>query len=233
METNKNGLRQTRSGSGRVYDATWGRAFSGLYDRLLQGSENAGLRELRRETLARAAGRTIDIGAGTGANLGLFPDDLEQLLLVEPDPHMAKRLRAKLAHSGLPAELIQAPAEALPFEDGSVDTAVFTLVLCTLPNPGAALAEAARVLAPGGRLLFIEHVRAPEGALARWQDRFELPWKLFADGCRCNRETVATIEASPLQIDELQHGELPNAPPLVRPLVWGSASAGAAYPSAP
>jgi ubiquinone/menaquinone biosynthesis C-methylase UbiE len=215
---------------GRVYDATWGRAFSAFYDRLLKGTEDGGLRELRRATLARATGRTIDIGAGTGANVDLFPKDLEQLVVVEPDPHMMKRLRAKLAESGSNAELVQAPAEGLPFEDKSVDTAVFTLVLCTVPDPGAALAEAARVLRPGGRLLFIEHVRAHNAALARWQDRLELPWKLFADGCRCNRDTVAGIEASPLRIDELQHGEMPKAPPPVRPLVWGSASVGGGDP---
>ena len=213
---------------GRVYDATWGWAFSAFYDRLLKGTEDAGLRDLRRKTLAQASGRTIDIGAGTGANVGLFPDGLERLVLAEPDPHMTKRLRRRLAESGSSAELVEAPAERLPFEDSSFDTAVFTLVLCTVPDPRAALAEAARVLRTGGKLLFVEHVRADDGSLARWQDRLELPWKLFADGCHCNRDTVANIEASPLSVDEVEHGEMPNAPPLARPLVWGSASAATA-----
>ncbi len=208
---------------GRIYDATWGRAFSTLYDRLLKGSEEAGLRERRREILARARGRTIDIGAGTGANLGLFPDSLGQLVMAEPDPHMTKRLRRKLAERGSNVELVEAPAERLPFEDSSFDTAVFTLVLCTVPDSAAALAEAARILKPGGQLLFIEHVRAEEADLARWQDRLETPWRLFADGCRCNRDTVASIEASQLTVDKVEHGELPKALPLVKPLVWGSA----------
>jgi SAM-dependent methyltransferase len=193
-----------------------------MYDRLLAGAEEAGMRERRREVLAQARGRTIDIGAGTGANLGLFPDDVEQLVLAEPDPHMVKQLRPKLDKFVPGMELVEAGAESLPFEDASFDTVVFTLVLCTVPDPAAALAEAARILKPGGRLLFIEHVRG-DGGLAEWQDRLEGPWKFFADGCRCNRDTVASIEASPLTVEQVEHGELPKSPPLVRPLVWGSA----------
>jgi ubiquinone/menaquinone biosynthesis C-methylase UbiE len=207
---------------GRVYDATWGRVFSALYDSLLKGTEDAGLRDRRREVLAAAKGRTIDIGAGTGANLGLFPKGIE-LVMAEPDPHMLKRLRDKLAESAAGVEVVEAGAERLPFEDDSFDTAVFTLVLCTVPNPKAALAEAARVLKPGGQLLFVEHVRSKDERSARWQDRLETPWRLFGDGCHCNRDTIATIEASPLSLDQVEHGELPKSPPLVRPLVSGSA----------
>lgn len=209
---------------GQIYDATWGRAFSAFYDSLLKGTEDAGLRETRRQTLAAASGRTIDLGAGTGANLGLYPDAVTELILSEPDPHMVKRLRPRLAESGMSAELIEAPAERLPCEDSSFDTAVFTLVLCTVPDPQAALAEAARILKPGGRLLFVEHVRAPEPDLARWQDRLERPWKFFADGCHCNRDTVAAIEASPLNLDQVERGDLPKSPPITKPLAWGTAT---------
>ena len=209
---------------GRIYDATWGRAFSAFYDSLLKGTEEAGLRDRRREVLAAAKGRTIDIGAGTGANLGLFPEGVE-VVMAEPDPHMLKRLRAKVAESDAGVELVEAGAEQLPFEDDSFDTAVFTLVLCTVPDPEAALAEAARVLKPGGQLLFVEHVRAQDEGLARWQDRLETPWRLFGDGCHCNRDTVATIEASPLSLDRVERGELPKSPPLTRPLASGSAHA--------
>lgn len=208
---------------GRIYDATWGRAFSAFYDSLLKGTEEAGLREMRRETLAAASGRTIDVGAGTGANLGLYPSTVTDLVLAEPDPHMTKRLRRRLAEAGSSAELVEAPAERLPLEDDSFDTAVFTLVLCTVPDPRAALAEAARVLKPGGKLLFVEHVRAAEPGLARWQDRFETPWRFFADGCHCNRDTVAAIEASPLNVESVEHDELPKSPPLTRPLARGRA----------
>jgi len=206
---------------GRIYDATWGRGFAALYDRAFAASEEAGLREMRRQAAADAQGRTIDIGAGTGANLGLFPTEVTELVLAEPDPHMAKRLRAKAARED--ATVIEAPAERLPFEDASFDTAAFTLVLCTVPNPTAALAEASRILKPGGKLLFLEHVRAEDAGLARWQDRLEKPWRFLADGCHCNRDTVATIEASPLSVEHVEQGELPKAPPLVRPLVRGSA----------
>ncbi len=209
---------------GRIYDATWGRGFAALYDRGLKATEEAGLRETRREVLAGASGRTVDIGGGTGVNLDLFGPQVTELVLAEPDPHMLKKLRVKLAESGVEASAIQAPAESLPFADSSVDTAVFTLVLCTVPDPAAALAEAARVLRPGGKLLFVEHVRAREPSLARWQDRLEKPWRFLADGCHCNRDTVATIEASAFAVEQLEHGQMAKSPPIVRPLVYGCAS---------
>jgi ubiquinone/menaquinone biosynthesis C-methylase UbiE len=209
---------------GRIYDATWGRGFAALYDRAFAATEEAGLREMRRDVLSAAQGRTIDLGAGTGANLDLYPGTVTELVLAEPDPHMAKQLRAKLTESGSQVELVEAGAETLPFDDDSFDTAVFTLVLCTVPDPTAALAETARVLRPGGRLLFVEHVRAEDPGIARWQDRLEKPWRFLADGCHCNRDTVATIEASPLSVEAVEQEQLPKAPPLVRPLVRGSAA---------
>jgi ubiquinone/menaquinone biosynthesis C-methylase UbiE len=209
---------------GRIYDATWGRGFAALYDRLFEATEEAGLREIRREALMEARGRTIDVGSGTGANLDLYPDSIEELVLAEPDPHMLAKLRRKVAEAGSAAQVVQAPAERLPFEDSSFDVAAFTLVLCTVPDPDAALAEAARILRPGGRLLFVEHVRSAEPGLARWQDRFEKPWRFLADGCHCNRDTAATIAASPLQLESIAQDQLPKAPPIVRPLIRGSAT---------
>ncbi len=209
---------------GRIYDATWGRGFTALYDRGLKATEEAGLREMRREVLAGASGRTIDIGAGTGVNLELFPTAVTELVLAEPDPHMLRRLRPRLSEASRKASVVQAPAEKLPFEDDSFDTVAFTLVLCTVPDPRAALAEAARVLKPGGKLLFVEHVRANDPGLARWQDRLEKPWRFLADGCHCNRDTVATIETSQFELERVERGSLPKAPPIVRPLVRGSAT---------
>jgi ubiquinone/menaquinone biosynthesis C-methylase UbiE len=208
---------------GALYDATWGRAFAALYDRGLKATEEGGLRQMRRELLSQASGRTIDLGAGTGVNLDLFPDAVSDLVMAEPDPHMLKQLRAKATGRG-GVEIVGASAQELPFADDSFDTAVFTLVLCTVPNPVAALSEAARVLKPGGKLLFIEHVRADEAGLVGWQDRLEKPWRFLADGCYCNRDTVATIEASPLSLVQVEQGRLPKAPPIVRPLVSGIAT---------
>jgi ubiquinone/menaquinone biosynthesis C-methylase UbiE len=208
---------------GRIYDATWGRFFAATYDRGLKATEEAGLRRMRAELLAGARGRVLEIGAGTGVNLDLYPDAVEELVLVEPDPHMAKRLRLRLAESGRQAKVLEAPAERLGLEDAGFDYAVSTLVLCTVPDPGATVAELSRLLKPGGRLLFIEHVRAEDRGLATWQDRFEKPWRFLADGCYCNRDTVATIAASRFEVEALEHDRTPKAPPIVRPLVRGSA----------
>lgn len=208
---------------GRIYDATWGRGFAAIYDRAFEATEEAGLREMRRQVLAQASGRTIDLGAGTGANLGLYPEAVSGLVLAEPDPHMLKRLLAKVGEEQVGVEVVEAPAEDLPCADSSFDTAVFTLVLCTAPNPDAALAEVGRVLRPGGKLLFLEHVRSEDAGLAHWQDRLEKPWRFIGDGCHCNRDTVATIAASSFELQGVERGRLPKAPPIVRPLVRGSA----------
>lgn len=208
---------------GRLYDGTWGRAFSALYDRGLKATEEAGLRAMRGELLAGAGGRVVELGAGTGANLDLYPTAVEELVLVEPDPHMTKRLRERLLAGDRDARIVEAAAEDLPFEAGGFDTAVVTLVLCTVPDPGAAVAELARVLKPGGKLLFIEHVRAEDPGSARWQDRLERPWRFLADGCRCNRDTLAMISASPFEPGAVERDELPKAAPIVKPLIRGSA----------
>jgi ubiquinone/menaquinone biosynthesis C-methylase UbiE len=207
---------------GRLYEASWGRLFALGYDRFMAASERAGLRARRRALLARADGATLEIGAGTGLNLGLYPPALSELVLTEPSPHMAARLRAKLG-AGPGIRVVEATAERLPFETDRFDTVVATLVLCTVPDPAAALREIARVLRPEGRLLFLEHVRAPEPRLARWQDRLERPWRVFGAGCHCNRDTAARIEASALRIEDLDRGEIPRAVPIVRPLIVGAA----------
>jgi ubiquinone/menaquinone biosynthesis C-methylase UbiE len=208
---------------GRIYDATWGRGFAALYDFALRATEDAGLREMRRRVLEAASGRVLDVGAGTGANLGLFGPQADEIVFCEPDPHMVKRLRRKIAEADAEGSVVEAPAERLPFDDASFDTVVFTLVLCTVPDPAAALAEAARVLRPGGRMLFVEHVRSEQPGLARWQDRLHRPWRFFADGCNCNRDTVGAIEASTLELETVERDELPKSLPIVKPLALGRA----------
>jgi ubiquinone/menaquinone biosynthesis C-methylase UbiE len=208
---------------GGTYDATCGRGFSAVWDLIMYGAERSGLRQMRRRLLSEASGRTIDLGAGTGANLGLFPAAVTELFFVEPDQHMVKRLRPKLASGPAPAEVIATGAETLPFESSSIDTAVFALSLCTIPDPTAALVEVARVLRPGGRMLFLEHVRSGDVRLARWQDRLEKPWHFLCDGCYCNRDTLATIAASPFKVERVEQGRMLKAPLVVRPLILGSA----------
>lgn len=209
---------------GRIYEATWSRMFAWGYDRFLAPSEDAGLADMRRELLAQASGRCLEIGAGTGLNLEHWPESVEELVLTEPDPHMTAQLRKKLDRD---ARVVEAPAERLPFDDDHFDTVALTLVLCTVPDPEGALREIDRVLRPGGRLLFLEHVRAEDPGLARWQDRLETPWKWFGDGCHCNRDTLRLLEASPLEVEETDRGRLPKALPLVRPMLRGSARAAA------
>jgi ubiquinone/menaquinone biosynthesis C-methylase UbiE len=211
---------------GRLYDATMGRAFSAVYDRGFKATEEAGLREMRRELLIGARGRVLELGAGTGFNLPHYPDGIENLTLVEPDPHMTAKLRPKVAASGQDAEIVEAPAEELPFPDDSFDTAVVTLVLCTVPGQAAGLAEIKRVLKPGGQLLFLEHVRSRNPDLAKWQDRLELPWRFLGDGCHCNRDTVSAISAAGFDLGDIERGALPKAPPIVRPLASGVARKG-------
>ena len=211
----------------RLYQATWGRIAAWGYDWFMSATEKAGLTSRRRELLADAEGRCLEIGAGTGINLDLWPESVESVVLTEPDPHMFGQLRKRVGRASRSVRAVQAPGEQLPFDDESFDTVALTLVLCTAPNPAAVLREASRVLAPGGRLLFLEHVRSGDPGVARWQDRLHGFWFALGYGCNCNRNTLATIEASPLRVERVDHGEMPKAPPIVRPLIWGVARAGA------
>jgi ubiquinone/menaquinone biosynthesis C-methylase UbiE len=201
------------------------RLFAAIYDRMLSGTEDAGLRDMRADLIRTASGRTLELGAGTGLNLGHYTDAVTELVLTEPDPHMARRLRARLAAEP-PApgsvEVVEAPAEELPFEDASFDTVVSTLVLCTVESPERAIGELKRVLRSGGRLLYVEHVRSEGERLERWQDRLERPWGWFAGGCHPNRPTAATLTAAGFDV-EPEHGTLPKVPPIVRPMIRGTA----------
>lgn len=187
--------------------------------------DECGLRETRRELLAKASGRTLDIGSGTGANLPLYASQVDELVLAEPDAHMQKALRRRLAEEQMiGVELVRAPAERLPFADSSFDCVVCTMVLCTIPDPVAALGEVARVVKPDGKLLFLEHVRSEDPGFARMQDRWERPWRFLADGCHCNRDSLAMIESSQFTVDNLRRGHMPMAPLIMKPLVYGSAT---------
>jgi ubiquinone/menaquinone biosynthesis C-methylase UbiE len=181
------------------------------------------MRRRRRELLSQARGQTLEIGSGTGLNLVHYPDDLDGLVLAEPDPSMRKRLQTAVRRSERKVDVIDARAERLPFADASVDTVVSTLVLCTVDAPDIALREIGRVLRPDGQLLFVEHVRSESPLLARWQDRLARPWQRFAEGCRCNRATLELIQAGGFRVDA--HTAAWRAMlPIIRPLVIGRAT---------
>jgi ubiquinone/menaquinone biosynthesis C-methylase UbiE len=197
------------------------RFYAATYDILNGPAERAGLRQQRHDLLAQATGATIEIGAGTGLNLPHYPPAVTRLVLIEPDPHMTRRLRRRAARSGRDAEIINATAGQLPVPDASFDTAVVTFALCSVPDEQVALGEITRVLAPGGRLLFFEHVRSADPEIAAKQDKMPFPYPLI--GCRPNRDTLQEIEASPLAVESIRSGELPKAPKIERPMIIGAA----------
>jgi ubiquinone/menaquinone biosynthesis C-methylase UbiE len=201
----------------------WARIGAVLYDPFVWVAELAGMRRSRRALLAQASGRVLEIGAGTGLNLSHYLDEIDELVLVEPEPAMREQLTQRIRRAGSRAAVVDAPAEALPFADGSFDTVVCTLVLCTVSAPDGALGEIGRVLRPDGQLLFIEHVRAESPTLAYLQDRLREPWRRFACGCRCDRATVELMRSCGFQVHARQ-SYWHAMPPIVRPLVSGRAT---------
>jgi SAM-dependent methyltransferase len=218
-------ISQKRStGVPKPIEAAWGPIFARVYDTAFVLAERRGLRDVRRDLVSRASGRVLELGAGTGLNLRHYPETVSEVLLTEPQPHMAARLRKRASASPFDTTVVEAPAERIPFDDASVDTVVATLVLCTVQDPEQVLEEVARVLRPEGAFLFAEHVRSTSTRAARWQDRLNHPWSWYACGCQCNRDTVNAIEVASFALRELRHDRLRWISPLVRPLVVGSAS---------
>jgi ubiquinone/menaquinone biosynthesis C-methylase UbiE len=202
--------------------SVYGRLFAAGYDKFMAGTEKAGLRARREALLAGVTGRVLEIGGGTGANLAFY-GDVEDLVITEPEEPMAQRLERKVAASGVRASVVRAPAERLPFPDESFDVVVSTLVLCTVSDLPQALAEVHRVLKPGGRLVFLEHVRSDSDRLSRWQDRLNGLQNRVGHGCNCNRRTLDGITAAGFSIAKLEHDQLKRAPPIVKPLIVGDA----------
>jgi ubiquinone/menaquinone biosynthesis C-methylase UbiE len=165
----------------------------------------------------------LELGSGTGLNLAHYPRAVTDLVLTEPEEPMARRLEAKLARGALDAQVVRCPAEQLPFADDSFDFVVCTLVLCTVADQGRALGEVRRVLKEGGELRFLEHVRSEDARLARWQDRLAPAQVRVAHGCHCNVDTLASIRAARFEVTSVEHGALPKAPPIVRPMITGTA----------
>jgi ubiquinone/menaquinone biosynthesis C-methylase UbiE len=201
-----------------------GSLFAMTYDRQMAKAEKAGLRTLRENLLSGASGRVLEIGAGTGANLPFYGPGVESLTMTEPEVPMVRRLERRVRGQAPLARVLRAPAEDLPFETGTFDIAVSTLVLCGVSDQPRALSELRRVLRPGGQLLFVEHVRSGEPRLARRQDRMNWLNRIVVC-CECNRPTLDSIMAAGFAVARVEHGSLPKAPSFVRPLVTGSANA--------
>lgn len=167
----------------------------------------------------------LEIGGGTGANLPFYGDGVGSLTVLEPEPAMARRLERRVQGStgrAAGATVVQATAERLPFDDASFDTVVSTLVLCTVKDPVRVLSELRRVLRTDGKLLFIEHVRAQNERLGRWQDLMLPLNRLVGNGCHCNRRTLDGIRAAGFEVTSLERDQLTHVPRFVRPLIVGS-----------
>ena len=179
---------------------------------------------MRRTQISGAIGDVLEIGGGTGANLSYYGAGVESLTVTEPEPPMLKRLQRKAREQNSQATVLRAAAEDLPFDDASFDTVVSTLVLCGVDDQPRVLRELLRVLRPGGRLIFLEHVRSNDPRVAKMQDRLN-PVNRFFVCCDCNRPTLETIRSAGFEVTDLEQTELPKAPPFVRPLIVGTATA--------
>lgn len=194
------------------------RLLARLYDPIMRGSEEGCLREWRATLLEGVEGRALEIGAGTGASLDAWGDGLERLYLAEPTPAMARQLEARVpGRLRDVAEVVPHGAEAIGLDDASVDVVFSSLVLCSVSDLDRALAEIHRVLVPGGRLIFIEHVADDERPdRLKWQHRVEPLWKRFAGNCHLTRRTDRAIEGAGFQMEELTRESIRKAMPLAR-----------------
>jgi ubiquinone/menaquinone biosynthesis C-methylase UbiE len=191
------------------------------------GCSMAAFARMREKVVPKARGVVAEIGFGSGLNLPYYdPAKVSRLVGIDPDPAMLGIARKRLANIRMQIELIEGRAEALPLPDGSVDTAVVTYALCTIPDPGGALREIRRALKPGGRLLFIEHQQSAEPWRSRWQDRLNGLWGRIAGGCHLNRRPLQLIEDAGFVIGARQQEHFPLH-------LWqlGHHSAGEAFPA--
>ena len=193
-----------------------------LYDLMAGRAERAGIADRRTELLADLEGEIVEIGSGTGASLPHYRR-ATRVVAIEPDESMASRLPARITEASVPVEVVTARAEELPFPDESFDAAVFAFVLCSVEDQSAAIAEARRVLKPGGKLVLLEHVHG-EGRTARWQERLTPLHRRLAGNCHLNRDTLASVEAAGFDAREVARIELPGTHALVRPGIQGVAT---------
>jgi ubiquinone/menaquinone biosynthesis C-methylase UbiE len=199
---------------------------SAIYDRFMRASEEACLGAWRKDLLQGLTGNVLEVGAGTGVNLLHYPSTVTRLVLAEPDADMARKLDTRLA--GCPREGAStsvASVEDLPFESGSFDAVVATLLLCSVVAPARALFEIHRVLRPGGTFVFLEHVAAkPHTSRRVWQGRIEPLWKHVAGNCHLTRDTGTVIAKAGFLVDDLKEESMRRALPFLRPTIRGIAT---------
>lgn len=201
------------------------RLHAAAYDRVLAGAERAGLGRRRRELLGDLHGHVVELGAGTGTNLEAYGPAVTRLTLLEPNPAMVDRLRARVAETAVDAEVevIAAPGEALPLADGSADAVVSTLVLCTVDEVDRTLAEVERVLRPDGRLVLIEHVAAEDPSTRRLQRLLHRPWQVIGAGCQLDRDPRGALARRGWDVSAVHDERLPTPSP-TRPGQVGTAT---------
>ncbi len=184
----------------------------GLYDRCILPRlthlvmRNPRLAAHRQRAVARAQGEVLEVGIGSGLNLPFYGDDVRRVLGVDPSLPLVRLARHEARKRRFPLEVLIGTAEALPLPDASVDTAVTTWSLCTIPDPLKALREVRRVLRAEGELLFMEHGLAPEPTVVRWQDRLTPLWHRCSGGCHLNRPIDALVRQAGFAITRLEKG---------------------------
>lgn len=176
----------------------------------------------REEALAEASGRVLEVGAGHGENFRHYPAAVTEVVAVEPEPYLRGKALEAAAGAPVAVRVVEGVAGSLPVDDGEFDTAVASLVLCSVPDQAAALAEMRRALKPGGRLLFYEHVVAQEPRLRRFQRRLDPVWTRFSGGCHLDRDTTAAIAAAGFDVERVRRFDMPRGGP-VKPHVIGVA----------
>jgi ubiquinone/menaquinone biosynthesis C-methylase UbiE len=160
----------------------------------------------RERVISAAEGRVLEIGIGSGLNLAFYPQQVREIVGLEPAERLLGMAREAAGRSGLNVTLIEGSAEAIPLEAKSIDTVVTTWTLCTIPNPPGALLEVRRVLRSNCQLQFVEHGLAPEDQICRWQNRLTPLWKRVAGGCHLNRPIRRLIEDAGFAITQLDTG---------------------------
>ncbi|WP_397598091.1 class I SAM-dependent methyltransferase [Sphingorhabdus sp.] len=179
----------------------------------------------RAKVVPRASGDILELGCGGGTNLQFYDwSQVRSLSGVDPSPELLGRAQDALLRSGRSANFASGIAEALPFESSSFDSVVTTFTLCSVQDPTAALSEVRRVLRPGGRLIFLEHGKAPEPAAANWQNRIEPVWKHIAGGCHLTRPVTGAISDAGFVCDAPQGHYMKRTPKWLGWVEWGEAT---------